>query len=242
MIRSRDLDQGRFSFSTKQSVILLLLYFVGYIVGLAIFVRVFSYLIFGLVGEVHPSLMMSGVLFLLISSLYVVREPLISSFNFFKRNLLVNLKSVLTNFAYLWLFTMASNVIFYFLLGERSAENQLMVEQGIMDSPLVYGVLVMFFAPIVEELVFRGVLYQKFRSKQSFGKAIVISTLIFGSIHVLPAFMLSFDFSELLFIVQYMGLSFFMIRCFEETSSIWGSISVHFLNNALGFILILMAF
>lgn len=241
MIRSRDVDRGRFAFSTKQSIILLVLYFIGYVVLLAPVGLVLSTLIFKTSNAIHPSIMMFMILMLLISSVYVVRGPLFDSLRFFKNDLANNLKILARNFAFLWIFNILSNIVILFVLGERSPENQLSVEQGIASVPLLYGILVMVFAPIVEELVFRGVLYQQFRSKKSFLKAVLISTLLFASIHVIPAFLQSFDFTELVFIIQYAGLSFFMIRSFEETSSIWGSIFIHFINNAIGFLLIFLA-
>ena len=241
MIRSRDIDNGRFAFSAGQSLGLLLLYFLGYVALLGPIGILLSSLVFKTDGLIHPSIMMFLILVLLISSVYIVRVPFFDSLKFFKNNLVQNLKSVGRNFAYLWIFNILSNILMLFILGDRIPENQQTIEQGIAAIPLLYGVLVMVFAPIVEELVFRGVLYQQFRSKKSFMKAVVFSTLLFASIHVVPAFLTSLDVSELLFIVQYAGLSFFMIRCFEETSSIWGSISIHFINNALGFLVILLA-
>lgn len=240
MIRSRDLDKNRFEFTTTQSIILLLLYFVGYYLGASLLGLFLTNLIFKTTGSIHPSIMMALILILLFTSYYIVRDPLKYSFNHFKKNLQFNISSVSKNFMYLWIFSILSNMVIVFLLGDRSSENQMVVEEGIRSAPVLYAVMVMFFAPLVEELIFRGVLYQKFRSEKSFIKAILISTLIFGLFHVLPAFIESMDWTEFLFLIQYAGLSFFMIRCFEETSSIWGSISVHFLNNALGFLMVFL--
>lgn len=240
MIRSRDIDKGRFEFTNTQSFIILLVYFVGYVSFAGLVGVILTKLIFKVDHAIHPSILMAIILAILVGLVYLVRKPLMASFRFFKRNLAENLRIVLKNFGYLWLFSIASNIALNLLLGDRSSVNQSQVVDGIAAAPVLYAVMTMVFAPIVEELVFRGVLYQKFRSEKNYHLAIVISVTLFGLVHVLQTFMTTMDWSEFLFMFQYAGLAYFMVRSFEETSSIWGSISIHFLNNALGFILVFM--
>lgn len=241
MIRSRDIDNGRFEFSLKQSFGIIALYFIGYMVVLQVVGLILTDTLFGVKNAIHPTIMLIGLMILLFLSFFLVRKPVMDSWRFFLRAKKSNIKKVFQNFGFLLLFTFGCNIFFMVVLGDRSPENQEAVVDGIKAAPALYAFMTVIFAPLVEEFVFRGVLYQKFRSKKSFLSAVVISMLIFGLIHVLPAYLVSGDLSEFLFIIQYSGLAFFMIRCFEETSSIWGSISIHFLNNALGFLLIFLS-
>ena len=240
MIRSRDIDKGRFEFSNKHSIIILLVYFVGYVSLAGIVGVMLTKLIFKVENAIHPSILMAIILAILVGLVYLVREPLMASFRFFKKNVMENFKIVLKNFGYLWIFSIVTNIVLSFILGDRSSVNQSQVVDGIAVAPVLYAVMTMVFAPIVEELVFRGVLYQKFRSEKNYHLAIFISITLFGLVHVLQTFMITLDWTEFLFMFQYAGLAYFMVRSFEETSSIWGSISIHFLNNALGFILVFM--
>lgn len=78
-------------------------------------------------------------------------------------------------------------------------------------------------APIVEELLFRGLLYQWLRSRMHVGVAVLASAAIFSAAHVLPILF------PALFAV---GLVLTLV--FEWSRSLWITIALHFLQNALG--------
>lgn len=81
-------------------------------------------------------------------------------------------------------------------------------------------------APLLEELMFRGVLLRSFLKNYSVKKALVWSALFFAIIHLnpwqaVPAF----------------GLGLLMAWLFYRTGSILPSIIVHFLNNTIAFVM-----
>jgi uncharacterized protein len=76
-------------------------------------------------------------------------------------------------------------------------------------------------APIVEELVFRGLFYQWLRGRTSVPIAIVLSGLIFGAIHGIP---IAFPALALVGMV--------LAATFQWTGSLWMPIALHFLQNA----------
>jgi membrane protease YdiL (CAAX protease family) len=81
-------------------------------------------------------------------------------------------------------------------------------------------------APILEELIFRGVVLKKFLQKYSPTKAIVLSSVIFGIAHMNPwQFVAAFS----------IGLVIGWI--YWKTNSIWPGIFMHFLNNSFSFYL-----
>ena len=82
MFRSKDIDNGRFRFSNKQSALILLTYFLGFttlfpLIGIAL-----TQSIYGIDG-IHPQIMMGMILITLYVSVWIVREPLARSLRFF---------------------------------------------------------------------------------------------------------------------------------------------------------------
>ena len=237
MFRSKDIDNGRFRFTNKQSVLILLIYFVGFSTIFPLIAVVLSQQIYGIEG-IHPQIMMGMILITLYFSLWVVKEPLSRSFRFFKLNFRTSTKAVFKNFVYLWIFSIVSSLLISLIVGPQTSVNQELVVKSLIENPLLMVVMTVIFAPIVEELVFRGALYQSLRSKNNYKKAMFISMFLFSFLHIIPGLIENQSLTEFIYLFQYAGLAFFMIRAFEETGSIWGAISVHVMNNLLSVIMI----
>jgi len=82
--------------------------------------------------------------------------------------------------------------------------------------------LLAVLAPLVEELVFRGLLYGWIESRWGAGLAFVVSSLAFAAAHVEPAHAL---------LVLPLGLIFGLLRW--RTRSLWPSLVAHMANNGL---------
>jgi membrane protease YdiL (CAAX protease family) len=82
-------------------------------------------------------------------------------------------------------------------------------------------------APIVEEVIFRGLLYQWLRSRAGVVVAVLASAAIFGAAHVIPLLFPS------LFVV---GL--ILALAFEFSQSLWVTIALHMLQNGLAIIVL----
>lgn len=77
-------------------------------------------------------------------------------------------------------------------------------------------------APIVEEMLFRGLLYQWLRSHTGALGAILLSGAIFSVVHIYPVLFLP------LFVVGVV-----LAAVFEWTRSLWITITLHFFQNAM---------
>ena len=77
-------------------------------------------------------------------------------------------------------------------------------------------------APLVEELVFRGLLYGWLESRWGQGIAFIVSSLAFAAAHIEPAHAL---------LVLPLGLLFGWLR--RRTGSLWPSLVAHMANNGL---------
>jgi uncharacterized protein len=90
------------------------------------------------------------------------------------------------------------------------------------------GVLIVAAAPVSEEIFFRGFVFGGLRNRLSFPAAALISAGIFGIFHYTGS-------GSLEVIPQLALLGFALAWVYEETGSIYPTIAIHALNNALAF-------
>lgn len=101
-----------------------------------------------------------------------------------------------------------------------------------MIVPFIIGIRTVVLTPIIEEIIVRGIVYEKLRIKYDVRKALILSSLLFGMFHI-GALPLPEILSGLMFGAWYI-----------KTKSLKTSISVHMLHNflavtgALNFLLI----
>ena len=90
--------------------------------------------------------------------------------------------------------------------------------------------MVICVAPVAEEFFFRGFFYRALRSRWSVLGAAAIDGLLFGVIH--------YDFAgadALLILPPLAILGFIFCLVYERTGSIYPTIAMHSLNNAIAF-------
>jgi len=100
-----------------------------------------------------------------------------------------------------------------------------------------YGVvkaLAIFIAPLVEEMLFRGVVFGSIRTRNR-GWAYVVSALLFAVYHVWQYAVQGQDLSLLLYALQYIPISVVLAWLYERSGSLWMSIFFHMGFNALNF-------
>ncbi|MDQ3985846.1 MAG: CPBP family intramembrane metalloprotease [Actinomycetota bacterium] len=105
-----------------------------------------------------------------------------------------------------------------------TAEDQLAIDNAVLGPGdliwLLLGVAVL--GPIVEELLFRGILYQYLRSKRSVVVAVLISSIVFSVTHFIPTLL------PALFV---MGV--FLALAMQIWDSIYPAIVLHMFYNGL---------
>jgi membrane protease YdiL (CAAX protease family) len=92
-----------------------------------------------------------------------------------------------------------------------------------LDSPGWFFLVGVVFAPFVEEIFFRGFLFQGFRQKYGWVRAILLSSAIFAVAHLDPASL-----------IPTFILGVVIAYLFHRSNSIWPGIILHFLVNAFG--------
>jgi membrane protease YdiL (CAAX protease family)/uncharacterized RDD family membrane protein YckC len=89
------------------------------------------------------------------------------------------------------------------------------------------GVLIVGFAPISEEVFFRGFMFAGLRRRLPLAAAALLSGVIFGLFHLGPG-----NFAA---VGQLAGLGLILCLLYEKTGSLWPSIMLHTVNNAIAF-------
>ena len=91
-----------------------------------------------------------------------------------------------------------------------------------------------FLAPLVEESLFRGVVFGSLRPRHRVW-AYVLSVSLFSLLHVWQYILVSADASLLVYVLQYIPSSVALAVCYERSGSIWPPVFLHMLLNSLAF-------
>jgi membrane protease YdiL (CAAX protease family) len=97
---------------------------------------------------------------------------------------------------------------------------------------IAVAVLATLSAPIVEEVIYRGVLFSALRSRTGVATAVVLVTMLFAGVHFLQYSGAWVTISGLIF------LSLILTLVRARTGSILPSVTIHFVNNAFFSLLI----
>ncbi|MBQ4342283.1 MAG: CPBP family intramembrane metalloprotease [Erysipelotrichaceae bacterium] len=225
--------------SKRQSLILCLLYFAGYLICfpavesilLQLLSPAYSYRILNAFEWgfylAFPFVMVKSVWPWLKREIYLFLDtPLKHLMTLVKTYGLMMLSSIALNLVLLLVFELENS----------GNQNSLIELYSVQPFKVLYASLI--FAPIVEELVFRGALFSGLRKNHKV-LGILFSSFAFGFLHVYQS-LFTGDFKDLLFLFSYALLGSFMCRAYEKTGSIAGAMSLHFINNLVSVIVTFM--
>ena len=94
----------------------------------------------------------------------------------------------------------------------------------------------MVLAPILEELLFRGLVFRSLRDKSKW-LAIFASSFLFGFLHIYSA-LFAGDLSQLIYLFSYGGMGFAFSYAYEKRKTICVPILMHMINNLVAIILL----
>ena len=94
-----------------------------------------------------------------------------------------------------------------------------------LDSPVWFFIVGAIFAPLVEEIFFRGFLFQGFRERYGWVAGMLLSAAIFAIAHL-----------DLVVLIPTFILGCLLAYVFHRSNSIWPGIILHFLVNTFGLI------
>lgn len=172
-------------------------------------------------------------LIILTSFIFIFRKTIVPDFYDFKKNGKKYINSTYQYYILGLLIMFVSNYIISFFMGMPVNEE---ANREMINNIPIYSVLaVVIFAPITEELLTRTILKDTFKHYYIY---ILLSGLIFGSLHVLSVFN-SHNYLELLYIIPYGALGCGLAKIYHNSNNVWTNIFFHSLHN---FICILIIF
>lgn len=139
-------------------------------------------------------------------------------------------------FAANWVMSLAVQLVLLLIQGvEENPNNEALLEMTGSDLGAMMGITV-FLAPLVEEPLFRGVVFGTIRTKSRVA-AYAVSVLLFALLHVWQYVLIYADAWYFIYMLEYLPVSLVLAWLYERSGSIWTSIAFHMLFNALSFAL-----
>ncbi len=175
--------------------------------------------------------------------LFIFVIVLLINFTYLKNDFKVfikNIKSYLPFIIKRYLIMLGCMVIvaipIVFLNNGNVSSNQQVLNTMFKKIPVLMLVLSCFYAPFVEENIFRLSLSKIFKNKTLF---IIISGVLFGTLHMIDKFT---SFYDLLYIFQYSALGICLAKAYSDSKNIFVSISMHFIQNFIAALLVLLLY
>ena len=114
----------------------------------------------------------------------------------------------------------------------RTNLNDTTISAQIQDAPRVTLLIVIFLAPFVEEVLFRGLVFGNLKSR-SRALAYVVSCLLFALLHVWQFAVVKQDVTYFLLMIQYLVPGLVLAWAYDHSGTLWASIGLHAAVNAL---------
>lgn len=124
------------------------------------------------------------------------------------------------------------------ITGIESTTNQILVEEVINSNPLYMFFATVIFAPIVEELVFRGAIYKGMRQVVGVVPSVLASSMSFAIMHLVVS-IFSLNFQDILLLPIYIVPGVVLCLLYEKTNNIYAPIFLHLINNIVSYITII---
>ena len=106
------------------------------------------------------------------------------------------------------------------------------ISAQIDDAPHMTLLIVIFLAPFVEEVLFRGLVFGNLKSK-SRALAYAVSCLLFALLHVWQFAVVKQDVTYFLLMIQYLVPGLVLAWAYDHSGTLWSSIALHAAANAL---------
>ncbi len=207
----------------------------------------FYYLLIACIKEVikptiditNVSLINTANLFmnLLVTTIFILlfRKVIIPDFYDFKKNF----KKYISSYYHIYIIGLillfVSNSIISMFTSISS--NESLVRASFFSFPLYYFPIIIFCAPITEELLTRVTLKDAFKNKYIY---YILSGLVFGFLHV--SSYLDNNLIELVHIIPYALVGASLAIIYNKSDNVWTNIFFHSLHNLIAIILLLLVY
>ena len=201
------------------------------------FIICLGILLFG--SKIITKFWMLVVFYVVILSLMigVFYKQLIHDFKIFKSYFKEYFVLILKTWGKALVLIMITTIIIQIITHTTQANNQIALQNSFNSNPVFIAILAMFYAPIAEELMFRGVFRKFIKNKKLF---VIVSGVVFGLMHVIDD---SKTLAEFSYVFVYSILGIYLAGIYAKTNNLCTNIFMHFMQNTLSVIgMILLMF
>ena len=138
--------------------------------------------------------------------------------------------SVILGYAAVYAMNIAVSMLISLIETGSVNPNESAIDELIPLNPNVMKAIAVFLAPVVEETLFRGVVFGSIR-KSSRVIAYIVSTLLFSVYHIWSYVAFGLDWSVLIYVLEYVPASIALAWCYERSRNIWAPIFLHMAIN-----------
>lgn len=145
-------------------------------------------------------------------------------------NITATVVSVLIGYVVYIFLSGAVNFFISFFLPSTVNPNSEAVNSIVRINPKKMVVIGVLLAPVVEETLFRGVVFGTLRRKNVIA-AYAVSALLFSVYHLWSYFLEGGSLWDLLYLLQYIPAGLVLGWCYEHSGTVWASVFLHMLIN-----------
>ena len=160
----------------------------------------------------------------------------------FKEELSTNiLYSATIGIGMIYVVSIISNTIINLILGGSSNDsaNQLLFESYLNKDLIFMFIQSVILAPVLEELLFRGLIFRSLRSINR-NLAFFASAFLFGFLHIYSA-LFAGDLTQLVYLLSYGGMGFVFTYTYEKRKTICVPMLIHMINNLVAVLVLVLA-
>ena len=199
------------------------------------FIICLGILLFG--SKIITKFWMLIVFYVVILSLMigVFYKQLIHDFKIFKSYFKEYFVLILKTWGKALVLIMITTIIIQIITHTTQANNQIALQNSFNSKPVFIAILAMFYAPIAEELMFRGVFRKFIKNKKLF---VIVSGVVFGLMHVIDD---SKTLAEFSYVFVYSILGIYLAGIYARTNNLCTNIFMHFMQNTLSIIVMILS-
>ena len=122
--------------------------------------------------------------------------------------------------------------VFHVFFHSRANLNDVTIAAQVNAAPRTTALIVVFLAPFVEEVLFRGLVFGCLREKSAV-VGYAVSALLFAFLHVWTFALSAWDASYFALMLQYLAPGLVFAWAYDRSGTLWTSILLHAIVNAL---------
>lgn len=217
----------------RKRIVLLSVYFIGYLFLFQLLIQGFVYQKTGMNGFLIADALANA--FMIVFFCFMLNDWLKQQWDIFNHSLKTNSKQIIITVLFLFAVAILFNLFVAQPLHLSEAENQVNNEALMQKNQIGFLLGSLIMAPFVEEVIFRGCIFHPCAHRYGFLIGALVSGLIFGGLHVM-ATVETGTWINLLYILDYGMCGFVLAGAYASTDSIWTAVIAHALFNLLGII------